>query len=189
MDISSLMTTLLSDDTVKNLSKKSGASTADVKKVLASALPSLLNGANQQAQNKKTSDGFAGALLQHAKNDTSSLGSFLDKVDLDDGAKIIGHLLGSDVAATQKAVSKKSGVDAKTTAKILAMAAPLLMSLLGKQAEEDDKKDDVGGLMGALLGNSNIGSLAASLLGGSGSGKKDDGIDLGDIASLLGKLL
>ena len=85
MDISSIMTALLSDESVKSLGKKSGVSDEMVENILESALPMLLKGANEQANNKKTAESFAGALMQHAKSDTSDLSTFMDGVDLEDG--------------------------------------------------------------------------------------------------------
>lgn len=185
MDISSIMTALLSDESVQSLGKKTGASDEMVESILESALPMLLKGANEQASNKKTAESFAGALMQHAKSDTSDLSAFMDGIDLEDGAKIIAHLLGAENADKKEAVSKKTGADMKTTATVLAMAAPLLMSLLGKQTEKEDEKEDVGGLMGSLLSGVDVGDVASLLLGK----KKKEGLDLGSIASLLGKLL
>lgn len=184
MDISSLMTTLLSDESVKGVSKKSGVSDDMVESILESALPALLKGAKEQANGKDTAESFAGALMQHAKSDTSDLAAFMDGVDLEDGAKIIAHLLGADTDNQKEKAAKKAGASAKSTATVLAMAAPLLMSLLGKQTEEENEKEDVGGLMGSLLQNADIGDLAKLLLG-----KKKEGLDLGDIAKLLKKLL
>lgn len=184
MDISSLMTTLLSDESVSGFSAKSGASNDMVESVLEAALPMLLHGAKEQADSKETAESFAGALLQHAKTDTSDLGAFLNGVDLEDGAKIVAHLLGTDTGDKKEKVAKKAGASAASTATILAMAAPLLMSLLGQQTQQEEKQDDVGGLMGSLLQNANVGDLASLLLG-----KKKEGMGLGDIASLLGNLL
>ena len=184
MDISSLMSTLLSDESVKSFSKKSGASDAMVESVLEAALPMLLKGAGEQASNKNTAESFAGALMQHAKNDTSDLSAFLNGVDVEDGAKIIAHLLGGETDDKKNAVAKKAGVSANSTATILAMAAPLLMSLLGQQTQQEDEKEEVGGLMGSLLGGVDVGDLAKLLLG-----KKKEGLDLGSMAGLLGNLL
>ncbi len=173
MDIQSLLGQLLSSDSLEGLGKASGASASDVRKVLTKALPLLLSGADQQAKGRDTSESFTKALAQHAKDDTSDLGSFLGNLDLADGAKIIGHLLGADTESTTKSVAKSAGVSKKKTATILSSAAPLLMTLLGQQADSDGKKDSgVGELMGALLENVDVGSLLISILGDSGSGRK-----------------
>ena len=49
MDLQKLASTLLSTDAVSGLSKRSGASSSEVKKVLTQALPILLGGADEQA--------------------------------------------------------------------------------------------------------------------------------------------
>ena len=92
MDITSLLGTVVSQDTMSQIGRAANVPTKDVQSVLLSALPSLLGGALNQANDASTASSFAGALNQHAASNTSNLGSFLSSVDLDDGAKIIGHL-------------------------------------------------------------------------------------------------
>lgn len=164
MDLSKLAGTLLSSDSISGLSEATGASGSDVSKVLATALPVLLSGASDQAKDKKTSNGFASALSDHAKDDTSNLSAFLGNVDLEDGAKIIGHLLGSGKDDTVDEVAKDTGVSSNNTAAILSAAAPLLLSLLGQQTEKEDKKEAIGDLVGVLLENVDVGSLLTGLL-------------------------
>ncbi len=164
MDLSKLAGTLLSSDSISGLSEATGASNNDVSKVLAKALPALLSGANDQAKNEKTSKGFASALSDHAKDDTGNLSAFLGNVDLEDGAKIIGHLLGSGKDDTVKEVADDTGVSSSNTAAILSAAAPLLLSLLGQQTEKEDKKEAIGDLVGVLLENVDVGSLLTGLL-------------------------
>lgn len=175
MDLSKIAGSLLSSDSLKGLSSITGASNGDIKNVLSSALPALLSGATEQAKNESTAAGFANALAQHAKDDTSNLADFLGKVDLADGAKIIGHLLGSGKEETVKKAAKASGVSEKKTGDILSAIAPMLLSLLGQQADEDDDKDSgVGNLVGALLDNVDVGSLLSGLIStdtSSGNGK------------------
>jgi len=183
MDMSALLGTLLSGNSVQSLSQASGASTQDVQNVLSAALPSLLQGALGQAQDEQTAGGFASALQNHAQSDTSDLGSFLNGVDLQDGGKILMHLLGANTNQTAQQVSAASGVSAKSTVKILAMLAPLLMNLLGKQTQNSGGGSSVGGLMSALMGSGNITSILGSLLGGkvpsvSSAKPQSSGLDL-----------
>ena len=165
MDLSKIAGTLLSSDALKGLSDRTGASTNDITKVLSSALPALLGGATEQAKNASTAESFANALSQHAKDDTSSLSTFLGTVDLADGAKIISHLLGSGKEETVKKAAKESGVAQNKVADILSAIAPVLLSLLGQQADEDDDKESgIGGLVGSLLDNVDVGSLLSGLI-------------------------
>lgn len=191
MDMNALLGTLLSADSVQSLSKASGASTKDVQSVLSAALPSLLNGALGQADNADTAESFAGALANHAQSNTNDLGSFLSGVDLEDGGKILMHLLGTNTNQTAQQVSAASGVSAKQTVKILALAAPLLMNLLGKQSQSSGGTSAIGALMKALMGSGDITSILSGLLGGkvpSVSSAKPAGSGL-DLMSILKALM
>ena len=175
MDLSKIASALLSSDSISGLSNLTGTSNSDIKNVLSSALPSLLSGATEQAKNESTAEGFANALAQHAKDDTSNLASFLGNVDLADGAKIISHLLGSGKDEAVKKAAKASGVSESKTSDILSAIAPMLLSLLGQQADEDDDKESgVGNLVGALLDNVDVGSLLSGLISTDTSSDKDD---------------
>lgn len=165
MDLTKLASTLISSDSISGLSNLTGASDKDVSNVLAQALPALLSGANSQAKDKDTAESFATALSDHAKDDTKDLSKFLGNVDLKDGAKILGHLLGSDKDDVIGNIAQSTGVSKKDTNSIVSAIAPLLLSLLGQQTEEDDDKDTgAAGLVGALLDNVDVGSLLTGLL-------------------------
>lgn len=173
MDLSKLAGTLLSSDSISGLSNATGASGSDITSVLSKALPTLLKGANEQATNKKTSESFVTALSQHAKDDTNNLSAFLGNVDLSDGAKIIGHLLGSDKENIVSDIAEETGVSKAKTNSILSAIAPLLMSLLGQQADKEDTGSDIGDLVGSLLSNVDVGDLLTGLLGDDSSSDKD----------------
>ena len=188
MDLASMMKTMLSSDSIAKMSEKTGTSTDEVKSVLLSALPAMLSGVKGQAINKDTVAGFAGALESHAKDDTSDISAFLSNVDIKDGEKIVGHLLGGDKAETTKAAANKAGLSTAATGSILGAAAPLLMSLLGQQATQAVQSQPQAapsgvGLLGSLLGGgqqsgssapqqqasaqpSGLGGLLGSLFGG-----------------------
>ena len=187
MDLQKLTSTLLSSDTLSGLSSLTGSSNKDVSNVLSAALPALLNGAKAQANDASTTEGYANALAQHAKDDTNDLAGFLGNVDLADGAKIVSHLLGSDKGDVTSSVAKKAGVSKDTTSQIMSAAGPLLMSLLGQQADEDDNKDSgVGALLGSLLDNVDLGELLTGQSSSSASSASSSGNGL---SGLLGGLL
>lgn len=195
MDMSSMLGTIMSDDAVAGISKSTNVSEKSVQSILSAALPSLLSGAQQQSQNSDTAAGFAGALTQHAASDTSNLSGFLGGIDLADGAKIVSHLLGASNANVVSQAAQQSGASTQQTASVLAAAAPLLMSLLGKETASQQSANNglgVSDIMGSLLGNANVGSLLGGLLGGgakpSSSGKKDDKKDSGLMDTLMGLL-
>lgn len=217
MDLTSMMKTMLSSDSIAQMSKKTGTSTDGVKSVLLSSLPAMLNGVKGQANNKSTVAGFAGALDSHAQDDTSDISSFLANVDLEDGDKIVKHLLGSSKSATTRAAAKKAGISTSSSKSIIDTAAPLLMSLIGQQATQTAQAKpqsytvNVGtqqtassgmGLLSSLLGDSaqtqasshqssGLGSLLGSLFGGSqqtAAQSTDDNAISGMIGSMLGNV-
>ena len=176
MDTSALLTTLLSSSSITNVGKCTNTKPEEVKSVLQAAVPALLKGVTAQTKDSKTAAGFTEALASHAKDYNSNLGSFFKNVDLTDGSKILTHLIGSPSSATTKEIAKKAGVSADKTTSILSAAAPLLMSLLGK--EQSSSGSAVTDLVGGLLKNVDVGSLLTGLLGAtstntaSSSGKK-----------------
>ncbi|MBQ9534604.1 MAG: DUF937 domain-containing protein [Clostridia bacterium] len=194
MDISALLGTIMSSDSIKNMSQLTNVSSEGVQGVLGSALPSLLNGALAQSEGSDTAEGFAGALTQHAAVDTSDINAFLGNVDMEDGAKIVGHLLGSDSSAVFSEAAKKAGVSEKDSSNILSAAAPLLMSLLGKETgaqSQSGASGGIAGIMGALLKNADMGSLLSGLLGGgmTASDAKEEKDEKKEKKGLLGSLL
>ena len=195
--MTSLITTLLSSDSVSGVGKAANADKSNVQSVLNAALPLLLNGAKAQSEDKSTAESFANALLSHGQKDTSNVASFLKNVDLDDGAKIIGHLLGNGDSV--KTIAKESGVSSKETSNILSAAAPLLMSLLGQGTSTKKNNNTAAALSiaSAVLQNVDVGDLLGNLLGGgstkkkTAAAKKDDDNDSAAevIGDILGKLL
>ena len=189
MDMNSLLGTLLSSDSVSGVSKATKADDKEVQSVLNAALPLLLKGAKKQSEDKDTAESFATALLSHGKKDTSNLSSFLKNVDLDDGSKIIGHLLGKDDDSVKK-IAKSSGVSAKKTGDILSAAAPLLMSLLGQESASKKSDNNVAlELAGALLKNVDVGDLIGDLLGGDNKMKKSSKKKDNDAGEIIGDIL
>ncbi len=206
MDLTSMMQTMLSSESIAQMSEKTGTSTDEVKSVLLSALPAMLNGVQGQANNKDTVAGFAGALDSHAQDDTSDITAFLSNVDIQDGEKIVGHLLGNDAAATTKAAAEKAGLSTASTGSVLGAAAPLLMSLLGQQATQTAQAQPQaqaaasgGGLLSLLGGgaqqaqpqqSSGLGSLLGGLFGGGqqqAQAQQSGGDNL--IGSMMGSML
>ncbi len=184
-----LLNQLLSSDSLKGIASATGVSNADVTKILASSLPSLLNGAASQSTSKDTQESFANALASHATADTSNLSSFFNNVDLKDGNKIVSHLLGSN-SNTAETTAQQTGVDAKNVNAVMAAAAPLLMSLLGKQTNASASANNAAVLSSAtsLLGKADLSSIT-SLLGKNSGIDLSDGIDAKDILGIAKKLM
>jgi hypothetical protein len=121
---------------------------------------------------------------------------------MDDGGKILGHVLGSKQQNVENALSQKSGIDAGSVAQILKVAAPILMGVLGKQQKQQKASNQGGleGLLGGLLNNNSPQqeqSFLESILDADGDGSVIDDVagmvlgsdkKKGGIGGLLGGL-
>ena len=189
MDLTSLMSSLLSDQNIKAVASKAGVSEEEAASVLATALPVMLNGANGQASDAATTESFYKAVTDHAQKDP-------EKVDLKEGGKIVGHLLGTDEKAAEDAIAKRAGLSSANVGLILAAAAPLLNSLLGGGMNSSSSGNLMTSVLTSVLanslngGNNSNNSLLGSLLGSAlGSGSTGSNFKPSSSASLLGSLL
>lgn len=164
LDLTSIASTVLGSGALDGIISKTGSSKNDVSSVLSEALPLLIQGAGKQSSGSNA-NGFAQALEQHASNSTSNLSSFFKNVDIEDGAKIVSHLLGSNTSDIAKQIAKKLNIDGKQVSTIISTAAPLLMSLLGKKATEaKDSKTSTASIAQALLGSVDVNSILKGFL-------------------------
>lgn len=155
--------------------------------VLIMALPVLMTAMKRNASSPEGAQGLLSA-LQSNKHDGSILdnlgGLFDGGVDdnvLNDGSKILGHVLGGKQTNVEKTLGAKAGVDASSVAQILKVAAPIIMGMLAKQTKEKNVSSPSGldGLLGNLLGGSSAKqeqSFLESLLDADGDGSVIDDV-------------
>ena len=175
---------------ISGVAGQTGQDTNKTSGLLTMALPVLMQAMKQNASTPKGAEGLLSAL--NNKHDGSILdnlgGLFKGGVDnnvMQDGEKILGHVLGGRQQNVQNALSQKSGIDAGSVANILKVAAPLLMGVLGKQSRQTkvSSPDDLGGLLGGMLkGNSpqQEQSFLESILDADG-----DGSIIDDVAGMV----
>jgi hypothetical protein len=168
---------------VSNQTKQPQNKTQDV---LTMALPVLMTAMKRNAATPQGAEGLLSAL--GSKHDGSILdnlsGLFEGGVNsgvLDDGGKILGHVLGGKQKNVEMALSQKSGVDAGSVAQILKVAAPILMGMLGSQAKKQnvDNANGLDGLLGGLLGGNSPAqeqSFLESMLDADGDGSVIDDV-------------
>ncbi|TBV26738.1 hypothetical protein DMZ43_06640 [Meridianimaribacter sp. CL38] len=155
--------------------------------VLTMALPVLMQAMKRNASTPQGAEGLLGA-LNNSKHDGSILdnlgGLFSGGVDssvLDDGSKILGHVLGNKQQNVTNTLGAKSGMDAASVAQILKVAAPILMGVLGKESRQSNVSSQSGleGLLGGLIkGNSpqQEQSFLESILDADGDGSVIDDV-------------
>ena len=108
------------------------------------AMPVLMSAMKRNASTPQGPQGLLGAIS--GKHDGGILdnlsGLFSGGVDndvIEDGGKILGHVLGPKQQNVQMALSQKSGVDANSVSQILKVAAPILLGILDNQAKKQNK--------------------------------------------------
>ncbi len=153
-----LLKAMLSEGALKALAKKTGLNSKQLKKILPLALPLLLKMLTKNASEKDGALSLLGALTQHTSKKT--MAQQIEEADQDDGAKIIGHILGKDSQSSLMSLSSQSGLSQKEVSSVLSGIAPALLS----------------------------GLSAATSSAGSSAGKVDlsDGLDLSDVVAMLG---
>ena len=175
---------------VSGLAGSTGTDTNKTSSVLTMALPVLMKGMERNASSPEGAAGLLNAL--NNKHDGSILdnlsGLFNGGVDdsvKQDGAGILGHILGGKQNGVQKVIGQKSGLDADTVGNILKIAAPLVMGYLGKQKNNQNiaNSGDLTGLLGGLLGGNSAKSeqnFLEQILDADGDGSVVD-----DVAGML----
>lgn len=175
---------------ISGVAGQTGQSTDQTGSVLSMALPVLMGAMKKNASTPEGAQGLMNALSgKHSGGILDNLGDLfgggVDDSVMNDGAGILGHVLGNKQPQVENALSSKTGMDAGTVATILKVAAPLLMGYLGKQTQQNNVSDanGLGNLLGGLMGGNDGGqkqqSLIESFLDSDG-----DGSILDDVASM-----
>lgn len=146
---------------INGVSSHTGAPENKTADVLSSAMPLLLSAMQRNTSSTKGAEGLLTALdsSRHDGSILENLGSFfdggVDNDSLQDGEGILGHVLGSKQSTVQNALSQKAGLDSGTIAQILKIAAPIIMSYLGKQkrSRKINSSNDINDLLGNLMGS------------------------------------
>jgi hypothetical protein len=160
--------------------------TADV---LSMAMPLLLGAMKKNAAAPNGAEGLMNAISsKHDGGILDNLGGLfeggVDTKVLDDGAGILGHVFGNKQAGIENALSQKSGLDADTIARILKIAAPIVLGYLGRQKAQGNvnSANGLGNLLGSMLGGQpqENQSLIMNLIDTDG-----DGSVLDDVADMV----
>ncbi len=183
---------------VGQISQQVGAEPTLVNSAIQMALPMLLNGLANNASTPQGAQSLNNALEQdHDGSILDNLGGLGSMIFGNqqaappprqaDAGGILGHILGSNQGQVAQQVSNQTGMDMGKVAQILMFLAPIVMSYLGKQKQQQNVgADGLGGLLGGLLGGAqsagaggSLGNMASSMLDQDG-----DGSSLDDIASM-----
>ncbi len=171
---------------ISGVAQQSGQSADKTSSVLSMALPVLMGAMKRNSATPEGAQGLMSALSgRHDGGILDNLGGLfgggVDQSVMDDGAGILGHILGGKQPQVQNAISQKAGIDASSVGTILNIAAPILLGFLGKQSKQQNVNDSDG--LASMLGGGNSGgqqSLIESFLDSDG-----DGSVLDDVAGMM----
>jgi hypothetical protein len=180
-----LLNTQMGEELVKKASSKTSEDKGKVTSALGMALPLILG-----AMKRNTTDPEGAENLDKALQSEKHNGDILNNLEERDaeeltgeGSKILNHVLGSRQSGISKTIARALNMDETSVNKILEMAAPVIMGLLGQQK----RKDNVGAsgltdLLGSVMGSnsSHDQSLVETLLDADGDGSVID-----DVAGML----
>ncbi|APG66426.1 hypothetical protein LPB136_05550 [Tenacibaculum todarodis] len=192
---------------ISGVSGSTGQDAGKTSSVLTMALPVLMKAMERNASTPEGAEGLMGALKKHDGGILDNLGGLfgggVDETVKQDGAGILGHILGNKQQGVEKVIGEKSGMDTGSVGNILKVAAPILMGVLGQQSRQSNVSNsaDLGGLLGGLLGGNetkNEQSFLEKILDADGDGSVIDDVagmvlgqatkGKGGIAGLLGGL-
>lgn len=187
-----LLNSEMGQQLVKGASSQMGMDDKSTSSALSAAMPLILGALKNNTGSAEGSEQLLGA-LQNSKHSSGSMldnlgsilgGSEIDKDVMDDGGKILGHVFGGQENNAANALSKSSGIDMNSAMNLLKVAAPMVMSYLGKQTSQNNISDQGGisDLIGGLLGGqgADMSSMASLIQGFDGN---DSSMD--DIAGML----
>jgi len=135
--VENLLKQVTTGNNLSTIAKSVGGDEKGVQSALGMALPLLMGSMSKSASTSSGAGSLISMLTQAgASNPLDNLGSFLGKPEASSGSSMVNTLLGNQTGAIQNAISQKTGLSSTIIAKILAIAAPMVMSYVGKMFTE-----------------------------------------------------
>jgi hypothetical protein len=175
-----LLTEQLAGDGLAKIQRQLGADGATTAKAVPAALGTLMGALAKNSAGSDGAEALLGALSRdHDGGLLDNLSGYLSNPTEDVGDGILRHVLGSKRTSVESNLGKSVGLDSGSSAKLLAMLAPLVMgalgkaqrqgqldasgvaSVLGQERQVIDKKMPGGmGILGSLLDQDGDGSIS-----------------------------
>lgn len=174
--LNSVLKEVLKGGNIDQLAEKTNIDRGSIADVVKESMPAILEGLNQNTNKKAGADSLMAALAKHSGSlmDDVKKGD-LSKIDLADGGKIISHIFGKNKDDVAGEIAKDAGINKSQSKDMLSMLAPIVMSFLSKEKEDND------------LDGSGLSALTSTLMGsflGDGGGDT-----IGKVLGLIGKFL
>lgn len=189
MDLMQMMTSGLGgSDVFRQLGEKVDANPQQVEQIAAVGIPTLLEAMDRNAHTPGGAESLAKALDEHKNDDVQNVVGFFDKVDRQDGSKVLDHILGGKKDNVASTLSKKTGMDTQKVLGLLALLAPLVLSSMAKKKQQEgiDDARKIPDMTSEVTRNMKTENKAGGLMGMVTSLLDQDGD--GDFMDDLGKL-
>ena len=184
-DIIGAILSQFDDNSLQTISKKAGATPDQAKSALTDAIPILMNAL---ARNSKSTDGAQALQNAIARDHDGSLldnlSGYLSNPETANGAGILKHVLGGKKQNVESYISKDAGISSSSAAKILEMAAPIVMGYLGKSSGGGRNTDVIGSLLNSVLNSGQTGAGKKQGIVDQLLDRDNDGSVLDDIAEM-----
>ncbi|HSN43803.1 MAG TPA: DUF937 domain-containing protein [Propionibacteriaceae bacterium] len=175
---------------VGELAEQLGTDPDTIAQAVGPAVASILAGLTQNAQTPEGEQSLFGALSHHSQGALAGDSINLGDVDLDDGAKIVGHVFGDQTEGVIQTLGANTGAGQGLVAKLLPLLAPIVLSYLAKNMAGGKYGDLIGSVLGggnAGAGSNVLGSILGQVLGGGNASSASAGSDV--LGSILGQVL
>lgn len=152
--IEQLGASLFNQTSIDQISKNVGLQPAQTQNILGQAVPLILKGLlnNSKSQNG-LSDLFSALVKDHNGGILGQMSDLIQNPGVAKGDGMLGHILGQKRSTLQNKIGKSNGIDMAKVAKIFAIAAPIVMGILGRQRKQQDWNQS--GLSDALTKTNN----------------------------------
>jgi len=152
--IEQLGASLFNQTSIDQISNSVGLQPAQTQNILGQAVPLILKGLlnNSKSQNG-LSDLFSALVKDHNGGILGQMSDLIQNPGVAKGDGMLGHILGQKRSTLQNQIGKSNGIDMAKVAKIFAIAAPIVMGILGRQRKQNDWNQS--GLSDALTRTNN----------------------------------
>lgn len=165
---------------IEAIAAQLGVDPAQAQGAIRQAMPLLIGGLARNAATDQGAGALHSALGEHAGNDIASvLGSVLGGSG--GGESILGHIFGSRQDQAAQGLGQASGLGSGNAGQLLAMLAPIVMSVLANVSRRQDMSaSGLGSVLGREAERIGAGGLLGVALDQDGDGR----LGLGDLLKM-----
>jgi hypothetical protein len=128
---------------ISQISNMLGQDKKTTGRALETILPSIINGLSRNASHSDGAESLTKALEKdHDGGILDDILGFLGQGDESEGQGILGHIFGEKKEKVETGLSRTTGLDLNSIVKLMGIAAPLVMGLLGKTRRENEMGAD-----------------------------------------------